>query len=393
MTHQNHRGLAAVKAAGEFLRTKAADDPLDLISAKIGEMSDVTGKRLAEVEMKAAGTTEQMCQIEQKMARGTMYGGGPDRPDTWGEQFTKSAGDQVRALSESNRGRISLNIKATLTGGATSAGGLVMPARDATVTMPRRRMTIRDLLPVVQVESGTVEYAQQTTRTNAAATVAEGAAKPGSDMAWELKTTATRVVAHWIKASRQILEDTPMLRDQIDTELRFGLGLAEEAQVLFGDGIGTNLSGLVTNATAFVDPLALASPTMLDMIGSAILQTALADFAPDGIVLHPSDWMRMRMLKDAGGQYLFGNDPQSSVAPQVFGLPVVVTQAMTVDKFLVGSFASAATLYDRWQPRVEVGYENDDFTKNLVTILAEERLALAVKWPTALTIGDFGFVA
>lgn len=74
-------------------------------------------------------------------------------------------------------------------------------------------------------------------------------------------------------------------------------------------------------------------------------------------------------------------------------MPVVATQAMTVDKFLVGSFASAGTLYDRWQPRVEVGYENDDFTKNLVTVLAEERIALAVKWGEALTYGDFGNVA
>jgi HK97 family phage major capsid protein len=284
---------------------------------------------------------------------------------------------------------VALNVKATLTGGAASAGGLDVPARDATAMMPRRRMTIRDMLNVIQVESGTVEYAQQTDRTNNAGTVAEGTAKPESGMAWELKTTSAKVIAHWVKASRQILEDAPMLRDMIATELRYGLGVQEEAQMLFGDGASSNLSGLVTNATAFADPLSLASPTMIDMIGSAILQTALTDFAPDGIILHPSDWMRM--LKDSDGKYLLG-DPQSQVTPQLFGLPVVATQAITVDKFLVGCFVSAGTLYDRWQPRVEVGYENDDFTKNLVTVLAEERIALTVKWGEALTYGDFGNV-
>jgi HK97 family phage major capsid protein len=381
--------LAAVKAAGEHLRTKDAGDPFDLLSKKIGEMAEVTTKRLEQVEAKANVATESVRQVEQQLARPRFGDGIPTRPDSWGEQFTKSQGDAIKQLSESNRGRVSLAVKATLTGGAASAGGLEVPSRDATAMMPRRRMTIRDLMNVIQVESGTVEYAQQTTRTNNAATVAETAAKPESDMAWELKTTSAKVIAHWVKASRQILEDAPMLRDMIDTELRYGLGLAEEGQLLYGDGIGSNLSGLVTNATAFADPLSLVAPTMIDIIGSAILQTALADFAPDGIVMHPSDWMRLRLLKDNDGRYILG-DPQSQVTPQLFGLPVVATQAMTVDKFLVGSFANAGTLYDRWQPRVEVGYENDDFTKNLVTVLAEERIALAVKWGDALTYGDFG---
>lgn len=392
MNAQTNRGLAAVKAAGAHLRTKDAGDPFDLLSKKISEMADATTKRLEEVEGKSAEVTEQLNGIEQKMERGAEFGGAPSRPDTWGEEFTKSQGDAIKSLSESNRGRVALNVKSTLTGAAGSAGGLDVPARDTTTMMPRRRMTIRDLLNVMQVQSGTVEYAQQNARTIAADNVAEGTAKPESDIGWELKTTSAKVIAHWVKASRQILEDAPMLRDMIDTELRYGLGVQEEAQLLFGDGTGANLSGLVTNATAFSDPLSLASPTMIDMIGSAILQTALTDFAPDGIVLHPSDWMRMRMLKDSDGKYLLG-DPQSQVTPQLFGLPVVATQAMTVDKFLVGSFASAGTLYDRWQPRVEVGYENDDFTKNLVTVLAEERIALAVKWGDALTYGDFGNIA
>ena len=89
---------------------------------------------------------------------------------------------------------MALNVKATLTGGAASAGGLDVPARDATAMMPRRRMTIRDMLNVIQVESGTVEYAQQTDRTNNAGTVAEGTAKPESGMAWELKTTSAKVM-------------------------------------------------------------------------------------------------------------------------------------------------------------------------------------------------------
>lgn len=85
----------------------------------------------------------------------------------------------------------------------------------------------------------------------------------------------------------------------IDSELRYGLALAEEAQLLFGDGTGANLTGLVPAATAFADPLSQSNPNMIDLIGSAILQVALADHMPDGIIMHPSDWMRMRLAKDA----------------------------------------------------------------------------------------------
>ncbi len=96
----------------------------------------------------------------------------------------------------------------------------------------------------------------------------------------------------------------------------------------------------------------------------------------------------MRLLKDADGKYILG-DPAAAVEPRLFGLPVVPTKAMNAGSFLVGNFAEAATIYDRWQARIEVGYVNDDFVRNLCTILAEERLALAVKNPQALTYGNF----
>lgn len=82
---------------------------------------------------------------------------------------------------------------------------------------------------------------------------------------------------------------------------------------------------------------------MIDTVGLAILQNALADFPADGIVMHPSDWMRIRLLKDADGKYILG-DPQAVITPALFGLPVVATQAMAADKFLVGNFQAAATL-------------------------------------------------
>ena len=181
------------------------------------------------------------------------------------------------------------------------------------------------------------------------------------------------------------------LRDLIDTELRYGLALVEETQLLLGDGVSPNLHGLIPQASAFVDPLALQATetNRIDRIGCAILQSALADHPPTGIVMHPSEWQLIRMLKDVQGRYILGA-PGAEVDPVLFGLPVVATKAIAAGSFLVGNFAEAATLYDRWAPRVEISTDHADFfVRNLVAVLAEQRIALAVRKPAALVHGSF----
>ncbi|WP_018688714.1 phage major capsid protein [Ahrensia kielensis] len=384
--------LMAMAAAGKHLQTKDGD-PFDILAKKFGDHNTEMLKRIGETDQRVSGVVEAMADIEQKFSRANFSGGMDTSEKTWGEQFTKGEGFESFVEEKSRPGRFRMNVKGTLLTNADSAGALGVPSfRDKPVMLPQRRMTIRSLLNVIKVESGEIEYPAQTSRTNNAAPVAENTKKPESDMAFEMKTAKTRVIAHFVKASRQILEDSSQLRGTIDSELVYGLSLVEEAQLLNGDGTGENLDGMVTNATAYAAPFTVASETMIDRIGLAILQNALADYPATGIIVHHSDWMRMRLLKDTDGKYILG-DPQSNVEPNLFGLPVVPTQAMELDKFLVGDFQMAATLYDRWDARVEAGYENDDFTKNRVTLLAEERIALALKRPKALTFGDFGNVS
>lgn len=363
----------------------------DAVEAQFSKLGADVREALAK-----ANVAEQIgFGIEQKLARGGGgFDGGADG-GSWGEQFARSEGLKSFSEDHTRPGRLRMNVKTTITTGGASGGPAARPTyRDDVVQQPMRRLEVRDLLPVVKIETGAVEYPKQTLRTNAANTVAEGLAKPESAYAWTMVTVTPKVIAHWVPASRQILDDAPQLAGIIDTELRYGLALKEEDQLLGGDGTGENLSGLITNATPFVAPFDPAGvETMLDTIALAILQNALANEPATGIVIHPSDWIRMRLLKDADGKYLLG-DPGANVPSVLFGLPVVPTQAMTIDKFLVGNFPRAATLYDRWEPRVEVSTEHSDFfTKNLVAILCEERIALAVKNALALTYGDFGNVA
>jgi len=126
--------------------------------------------------------------------------------------------------------------------------------------------------------------------------------------------------------------------------------------------------------------------TAIDRLRLAILQVALQEYPASGIVLHPTDWSKIETTKNAGGDYIIGN-PQGTLSPTLWGLPVVATQAITANAFLVGAFRLGAQVFDRWDARVETGYVNDDFTRNLVTILAEQRLAFAVYRPTAFVTG------
>lgn len=364
--------------------------------AKTGEnLSSSLKQKADEALVKMNGLQEQVSEMEQRLARGTKDG--EDSEKSIGEQFTEDTRVKAFLGEKVPRGRVDLSVKATITSATTNAAGSVGAALQATrlpgvLALPQRRMTVRDLLTPGRMDQNALEYVQEKLFTNSAGMVAEGAAKPQSDIQLELKSTTAKVIAHHFKASRQIMEDLAQLRSLIDNRGFYGLAFKEESQLLYGDGTGQNLLGIVPQATAYAAPITLTSPTSIDMMRLAMLQAALAEFPATGHVLNPIDWTWIETLKDAGGNYIIG-DPQGSTAPRLWNLPVVTTQSMQVDKFLTGAFQLGAQLFDRWDARVELATENeDDFIKNLVTLLFEERLALAVYRPQAFIYGDFGRV-
>lgn len=254
------------------------------------------------------------------------------------------------------------------------------------ISAPKRKLTIRDLLKVVPTTAAIIEYVQATF-TSGAAPVAEGATKPESTAVLVLKNAKVIVLAHWTKCSSQILSDFASLQAFIDNEMRFGLSLVEENQLLFGDGLGENLSGLATQAPIFTD--ATVGATSVDSIRRAKADLELAGFTATAIVLNPVDFAKAELIKLEDGSYLIG-DPSGSSQPTMWGMPIVSSAGMTEGSYVLGDFVQAGTLYDRWTARVEVATQNeDDFVKNLVTIRAESRLALAVTQPAALRRGTF----
>jgi HK97 family phage major capsid protein len=359
---------------------------------KAGGLSAETKASVDEALTSINVLREQLAEIEQKMAR--KPGADGDQVKSLGEQLAGS--DKFKSF-QSGGYQGSVRIALSAPGGIKAVTTASLPAsteRDPeVVSLPRREMTVRDLLTVVPTDSGTVEFARQTTRTNNAAPVAEGATKPTSDYVWELVSTPVRVIAHLAKISRQAMDDHRQLQGEVEQEMRYGLMFAEENQLLNGDGTGQNIDGLIANATAYAAPFDPAgTETAIDILRLALLQAELALYASDGIVLNSADWARIELTKDADGRYIIGQ-PQGSIDKRLWGKRVVATPAIAVDKFLVGGF-KLQTLYDRMAPEVLIASENaEDFEKNLYTMRCEERIALGVKRPAALIYGDLGFVA
>ncbi len=286
-----------------------------------------------------------------------------------------------------------LHTKATITSATTdaagSAGSLIQPqVLSGIIGAPDRKLTIRDLIGKGTTNSNAITYIRETGFTNAAAMqVAEGDLKAQSDIKFDEQTVTVKTLAHWMKASRQVLDDAPVLESYIRGRLIYGLKLVEEQQILNGDNTGGNLHGIIPQASVFADPAALDNYSILDQLRLAQLQAVLAEYPATGHVLNPIDLARLQLLKDGNANYVIGN-PVSGANTTLWGLPVVETQAMGAGKFLTGAFSLGATLYDRQQAAVAIATENqDDFVKNLVTLLAEERICLATHRPEAFVYG------
>lgn len=366
-----------------------------LAEAEAGAPMSKKAKELADEAIIGMNETKsRLDELEQKLAR---TGGNGDEPRTAGERFIED--DQFKAFAAQTRprGRVLVDVKditSLTTDAAGSAGALIQAdRRGLMVELPQRRLTVRSLLLPGNTVSNSIEYEQEKLFTNNAAPVAEGALKPQSELQFIDAVANVRTIAHWMRTSVQILADAPALRSIIDQRLRYGLAAVEEQQLLNGSGTGQNILGLVTAATAFAAPGGLVATSQIDIVRLMILQAALAEYPPNGIVMNPIDMAAIEMAKDGDGRYLIGN-PQGTINKALWGLPVVETQAMGVDKALVGAFNLAAQIFDRQDATVDVSTEDqDNFVKNKVTIRAEERLALAIYRPQAIVYGDLGRVS
>lgn len=365
----------ATKSGQLSEETKAAVDKM---------ASEFNALREAEKTLKAAvGDLEQhVAQMPLANAKQVV--------ETVGQQVISAEALKTFAASVEGNKRLSIPVSAALLS-VNVPGQIVAPDRLPGIdAQPKQRLFIRDLIAPGRTESNTIYWVQQTGFTNNAKAVAENTTKPYSDIAFAEKITPVRTVAHLFKAAKQILDDMPQLQSTIDAELRYGLKYVEEQEILFGDGTGAHLDGIVPQASAFAAAFAVAQQNGIDDLRLAMLQAQLARFPASGHVLHFIDWAKIELTKDSLGRYILAN-PAALAGPTLWGLPVVATEAAAFQgKFLTGAFNAGAQIFDREDANVVISTENaDDFEKNMISIRCEERLALAVKRPEAFIYGSF----
>jgi len=254
---------------------------------------------------------------------------------------------------------------------------------------PDRRARIRDLVLQGTTNATAVEYVRETAFSDATDVTAEGAEFKQSDFDLTAYTANVRKITSYVLLSEEMLEDVAGMTSYILARLPSKLNKDEDTQILAGAGTGQNLSGLVTNATAYSDALADSNITKIDVVADAIRQVVDDEYQPSWVVLHPTDVFGMAMAKDSTGRYILPWLMQMGSMLQIAGVPIVMTTAQTAGTFLVGSRESAQVFFKK-ELSVEFSNQSEDnFIKGMVTVRAQKRLALAIYRPTALLTGTF----
>jgi HK97 family phage major capsid protein len=279
--------------------------------------------------------------------------------------------------------------------GVETTGVLQIDRIPGIVAEARQVLKIRNVLFARPTTMQVVDFVRVVTPMSIASPVPEASVKPENQLTFASFSERVKLLATYIPATRQVLDDFPELLGFIQTTMPYYVDLAEELQLLAGDNVGDDLHGIIPQAAAYnagLLPFSAAQGwTKIDIIATAIAQiNAAKEIDPTFVILNPIDWWGIRLTKSTFGTYIIG-DPQSQVAPSLFGLTVVVTTTMPVGQFLVGSGnPAAAEIRDRMGMQIEVSTEHASFfTQNLIAIRAEKRLCMVVKRPNSFISGTF----
>lgn len=257
---------------------------------------------------------------------------------------------------------------------------------------PLRPLSVLDVLPKVVTDKDYIEFVKETAFTNNAATVIEGAAKPGSSTTTAVSRAMMTTLAHHVTAPLQLLSDVGRFEQYLKNRLVWGLRIECEDQYLYGTGVDPDMAGLVLNAGQEQNQL---GNNRIETIRKAMTKLETAYYGrPTAMILHPNDVEFLDLMKGTDGHYLWvdmGRNSGELPYGNIFRVPIVSTTAINEGTGLMGQFDMACTLFQREGVSVRLSFDHDDnFVKNLVTILVECRETLVLEQANALVKINFG---
>ena len=378
---------------------KQLGEKIDQMKAESVTKAEIleTMSKIKDLETKGEEVTALKTSIEEVILRvlDLENKGVPANVAQTLETLLAEKAEDLKAMKDNSSGSVRIAFKAagTMALSTNVTGQIPQAERETGITrIVRRNPFILELVNVGSIMSNVWEWVEQKNLDGGAAMTAEGAAKSQADFDLVLASANVKKVTAYIKVTKEMLDDVALMRSEINQELTELINLKIDEQLLSGAGSGNNLTGIITNATAWAAgafALSIPTPTKWDVLRTAINQVRVNLFEPTYIVMHPTDVTSMELSKDSTGQYIM--PPFAAVDGSIVsGIRVVANTGVTIDKFLVGDFNKAGVRF-REGLTINVGYENDDFTKNLVTILAEARLVQRVKSNHygAFVYGDF----
>ena len=368
-------------------RLKSMDEKASGEIATMGKMSTDTKAAIETLGTQQRELADRLLSLEQK---GLTPPANDGAGESAGSLFTKS--DEFTQFNRrGQKGSVSIEVKNTV----TNAVGNTQPELRPMVGGAFRDFTLESLLTSLPTTSNAIEYVRENVFTNLAAETAEAGTLPESSVTTSLVTESVATVGHIIKISRQLAADQAALARYIDLRMRYGVDLRVENQIFGGNGTAPNMSGFTRAGNFTAHGYTAASLTALgllnnrfDLIGKMLGDSQAGDYPANVICLNPADWWTMRLTKDSQGRYILG-DPGQAIAPALYGVPVLVSNAITADTVLTMNTTQAASFYNR--EAMEVGMsesDGDNFQKLLITLRAYRRCMLAVERPAAVRYGD-----
>lgn len=366
-------GLAGIKSELE----KKLDAAIVKHEGQVQENGKASKEALDAVKSLSEQFKKEMDELAQKMEKA---GDSKEvEAKTAGDEFVESEAYKSFLAGGSSKARV--EVKNTI----TSSSSTVFPLqRPGIIQGDFTPVTLRSVIPTIGVSSNAVNHLRENAWTNNAREVTQAQAKPESSLTFTTKNFTIETVAHWLKITEQLAADAPAVVDYVNRRLRHGLAAKIETQLVSGDGTSPNLSGFTDSGNYTAYSLAASGDTIHDAANKAkYAMWAATGESPDTVVVNPADWgAEERTREGTAGVYLFGGLTMA-------GMRVVLSSAVSSGNILVMNMAQAAVIFERQGAVVEMGRTGDDFTSNLLTIRAEERLALAVLRPSCVYYGDY----